>query len=230
MASKKRNDSQGARAKIKEAQDDARIPWWPWKQKEASSFVSRGHTLVCRGIIRLWLDIISIETSIEASREKKTALLRPLMARWFSESGRRVLDAPLTRQFRCPTICQIASRLEGELSLSFSPPVAFICIGIYRKKGEEKGQIERTPPFPGCHFCAACNSETRRFYLTRFPRWIFAVCMYSLVRVAPPSASVSGIMTEFRGFPWRDEATDPRLMWRWIQRIKRLQFYIHRVG
>lgn len=108
--------------------------------------------------------------AIEASRENKTALLRPLMARWFSESGRRVLDVPLTRQFRCPTICQIASRLEGELSLSFFPPVAFICIGIYRKKGEEKGQIERTPPFPRCHFCAVCNSETRRFYLTRFPR------------------------------------------------------------
>lgn len=183
---RRRTKSQGVRAKIKEAQDDARIPWWPWKQKEASSFVSRGHTLVCRGIIRLWLDIISIETSIEASRENKTALLRPLMARWFSESGRRVLDVPLTRQFRCPTICQIASRLEGELSLSFFPPVAFICIGIYRKKGEEKGQIERTPPFPRCHFCAVCNSETRRFYLTRFPRWIFVVCVYSLVRVVLP--------------------------------------------
>lgn len=189
--SKKRNESQGARAKIKEAQDDARIPWWPWKQKEASSFVSRGHTLVCRGIIRLWLDIISIETSIEANREKKTALLRPLMARWFSESGRRVLDAPLTRQFRCPTICQIASRLEGELSLSFSPSLAFIRIGVYRKKGEEKGQIERTPPFPAATFAPLVIPKRGVSTLHDFHdecSLCVCVCMYvySLVRVVLP--------------------------------------------
>lgn len=65
---RRRTKSQGVWAKIKEAQDDARIPWWPWKQKEASSFVSRGHTLVCRGIIRLWLDIISIETSYRSEQ------------------------------------------------------------------------------------------------------------------------------------------------------------------
>ena len=141
------------------------------------------------------LDIISIETSIEANREKKTALLRPLMARWFSESGRRVLDAPLTRQFRCPTICQIASRLEGELSLSFSPSLAFIRIGVYRKKGEEKGQIERTPPFPAATFAPLVIPKRGVSTLHDFHDECslcvcvcvcVCMCMYSLVRMVLP--------------------------------------------
>lgn len=66
------------------------------------------------------------------------------------------------------------------LVLSFLGLYPYWCI-LKERRGERANRENST--FSRCHFCAACNSETRRFYLTRFPRWMFSVCVCMYVCV-----------------------------------------------
>lgn len=173
------------------------VPLRSKKQKEAVSFpfVSLRHTLPLRvSVCEHYSPVTRRVSNVCNHRSERvcrsTSNGTPVSA-GFLKAGEQSAGPLLTRQFWCPTICQIASRLAGELSISHSP----FPRTVYPRTNRDSRKASSMLYLSARHFCVACNSETRRF---------------------PPSISSSDRLSLFRGGPLRYRDNDrlgPREIW-----------------